>query len=441
MSLKAALSALHSEVQLVIRTGPDVGIENHGGSIGLGKYKTLVEAFAEAAGNVKGDVRLAKAIIGYTKGLATKNDDHINFFGGNMLGVDRIKFLDVDRARWFDSVLEVDESYLDECIATVPYVDQNWNVGSDAFNLSVIWAVHRLMSSGAAKDNIIREGMIEALIAMQFKFLTSIWFNFFKRPVDIDAAEATYAALTLKFILKREGSWHQLMRKRAVDLVSVESVRYKAFKTFSDDEAVVRTVTDLHTRTKQTIIDMYGVLDRIRSGNLRIQSTESHMISVTGDRIIKDQVTAYNTARFYLFDVSGNEESFIKHDLIAVVMDLMTTTSENAFISLLKIIANTPEGAGRKEVEWMMENTLMFSFDHIARNRINFRDVGAILVKMRFLFMSSKSSDGLLLELRNRIEKWVKKNSHLSASSALASARTALMLYFLLRALYSGTYK
>lgn len=438
MSLKLALGALHREVALIMP--PSVGIEASASS-GVGKYGTLVEAFTEAAGNVKGDLRLAKAIIGYTKGLATKNNDHISFFGGNRLGVDRIKFLDTDRNRWFDDVLEVDETFLEECIDSVPYVQDHWNVGGDSYNLSVIWAVHRLMTGGMGNDPRIREGMIEALIALQFKFYTSIWFNFFRRPVDLDAAEATYAALTLKFILKREGSWGQLMRKRAVDSISAESVRLKSFKMFADDEAVVRIVTDLHTRSKQTIIDMYGVLDRIRSGNLRIQSTESHAISVTGDRIIKDQVSAYNTARFYLFDVAGNEASFIKTDLVNVILDLMTTVSESAFINILKVIANAPEGAVRKEVEWMMETTLMHAFDYIATNRINFRDVGNILTKMRFLYMSSKSTDPTLLELRSRIEKFVKKNSHLSAQSALASARTSLMLYFLLRALYSGTYK
>jgi len=438
MSLKLALGALHREVALLMPRG--VGVEAIGGS-SVGNYGTLVAAFSEAAGNVKGDVKLAKAIIGYTKGLATKNDDHISFFGGNRLGVDRIKFLDSDRNRWFDDVLEVDESFLDECIASVPYVQSHWNVGADSYNLSVIWAVHRLMTGGMVNDKTVREGMIEALVALQFKFFTSIWFNFFRRPVDVDAAEATYAALTLKFILKREGSWGQLMRKRAEDSISAESVRYKSFKLFADDEAVVRIVTDLHTRSKQTIIDMYGVLDRIRSGNLRIQSTESHAISVTGDKIIKDQVSAYNSARFYLLDVSGNEASFIKADLVAVILELMTTVSEAAFINLLKVIANAQEGAMRKEVEWMMENTLMHAFDYIATNRINFRDVSNILVKMRFMYMSSKSTEPLLLELRTRIERFVKKNSHLSAQSALASARTSLMLYFLLRALYSGTYK
>ncbi len=427
---------LHMALKALLST-PSVGLEAYNGSGG----KTLIDAFSDAAGDVIGDVKLAKAIIGYTKGLMTKNDDHIKFFGGNLLGVDRIKFLDSDRDRWFDDVLQIDEHYLNECIQEVDYIDPSWNVGADAFNLSVIWTVHRLITGPQASNPVVIDAAKHALVALQFRFLTSIWFNFFRRPVDPDAAEATYTALTLKFILKREGSWGAMMEKRAEDLIAATSIRIKTLKVFADDEAVVRVVTDLQTRTKQTIIDMYGVLDRIRAGNLRVISTEAHSISVTGDKIIKDQVSAYNSARYYLLDVAGNESSFVKQDLVNVILDIMGTVSSQAFTDLLLVIARAPEGKLRSEAEWAMENTLLHAFDYIAKNRIRFDDIGTILLKMRALYMASKSSDPILLELRSRIERFVKQNSHLRAQAALASGRTSLMLYFLLRSLYSVSYK
>lgn len=421
-------------------TEPSFGLEAVDSPTGV-KYATLREAFEEAAGDVVGSVKLAKAVISYSKNIATKNDDHIRFFGGNLLGVERIKFLDADRNRWFDEVLGVDEEYLRECVHSTNYLNIDWKVASDPFNLSCIWVIHRLLTSPIAADKLAHEAMVEAAVVLQFKFYTSIWYNFFSKPTDQDAAEATYAALTLKFALKQLGSWGALMRDRGERLVAPDSIRYKPLKQFADDMAVTRIITDMQTRSKGTIIDMYGVLDNVRRGNLRIQSTSSTMMSLDGDKIIKDQVSTYNTARYYLLDVSGNPSSFIKRDLIDVVLKLMTSVSENAFISLLQVIATMPEGKGRQECEWMMENTLMHAFDYIAKNRVRFNDVGAILIKMKALYMSSKTTDPLLLELRSRIEKFVKKNSHLRSSAALASARSSLMLYFLLRALASNQYK
>ena len=118
----------------------------------------------------------------------------------------------------------------------------------------------------------------------------------------------------------------------------------------------------------------------------------------------------------------------------------MTTTSEQAFVDTLRIMSNEPVGTYRTEVEWMMEHTLIHAFDYIAKNRIRFNDVGIILVKLRAIYMSSKSTDPILLELRERIEKYVKANTHLKSPAALASVRTAIMLYFLLRAISSHQY-
>lgn len=401
---------------------------------------TLIKAFSEAAGNVEATPRLAKSISAFAKYLATCNDEHIEFFGGNLLGVNRIRFLDRDRAKWFDDILAVDEDYLRELVHSVPYIDKEWNVGADVFNLSIVWVLYKFMTSPQAHSKEFQQAMVDTLVILQFRFISSLYTSYFRRPVDRAAAEATYAAFTLKFNIKRMGSWGELMRDRAMAYISPESPHANTLKTFSPDEAVVYVVTDLQTRTRKTIKDQYHVLDQIRSGNLRIQTTQSTM-SIDGDKIIKDQVNAYANARRFLLDVSGNEASFIKKPLVDIVLDLMSTTSEYVFMDMLRAIANTPVGKLHDEIDWMLESTLQHAFEYIAKNRIRFNDIGIILVKMKAMYMSSKSTDPLLLELRKRIEKYVYKNSHLRSSAALASVRTALMLYFLLRALSSSQYR
>lgn len=401
---------------------------------------TLIKAFGTAAGNVEASPRLAKNISSFAKYLATCNDEHIDFFGGNLLGVNRIRFLDKDRAKWFDDILEVDEDYLRELVHSVPYIDKEWNVGADVFNLSVVWVLYKFMTSAQVNSKEYQQAMIDALVILQFRFISSLYTSYFRRPVDRAAAEATYAAFTLKFNIKRMGSWGELLRDRALAYISPESPHAKTLKEFAPDDAVVYVVTDLQTRTRKTIKDQYHVLDQIRSGNLRIQTTQS-TLTIDGDKIIKDQVNTYSNARRFLLDVSGNESSFIKKPLVDIVLDLMSTTSEYVFTDMLRVIANTPLGKGRDEIEWILESTLQHAFEYIAKNRIRFNDIGIILVKMKAMYMSSKSTDPLLLDLRRRIEKFVYKNSHLRSSAALASVRTAIMLYLLLRALSSSQYR
>lgn len=421
------------------RTVSRVGIEEFTEK-GEFKYATALDAFKEAAGNVVGDIKLAKAIISYFNDIKTRNDDHIHFFGGNLLGTQRIKFLDSDRNRWFDEVIMVDEDYLRECAHSVPSIRADWNVTGDIFNLSCIWVVHKLLSSPRASDKLIHEAAVITFVILQFKFITSIYSNYFQRLVDEEAAQATYDSLTLKFALKQLGSWEAMLRDRAEDFASKHGLHYKRLVDFSPDVGILYVISDLQTRTRSRIKDMYAVLDMVRSNNMRVRYT-SAQVEVDGDKIIRDQVNAYNSARYYLFDVAGNEASFIKRDLVNVILDLMTTVSEQAFIDLLRIIATTPTGKKREEIEWMMETTLMHGFDFICHNQIKFNDAANILIRLKAIYMSSKSTDPILLEMRSRIEKFVKKNSHLRSSAALAAARTSLMLYFMLRALASNQYR
>lgn len=400
------------------------------------KFKTIAAAFDEAMGGRRPDIQMCRRVIKYSIELASR-DEHLTFYGGNLLGTDRIRMLPSDRDRWFDEVIGVDEEYLKDCIHSVPSINTDWVVTSDVFNLSVVWFLHHCFKTLNIKDKTVHQAVVESIVVLQFKFLSSIYSNYFAKPVDYEAAEATYANLTMKFNIKRLGSWGALMRERAEAMTSKDSPHYQMLRTFDDDDQILYFVTDLQTRTRKTIKDQYKVLDKVRRGNLRIQTT-SQVVEMDGDRIIRDQVSAYNTAKRYLLDVSGNEASFIKNELVNVVLDIMGTVSRAGFIELLQVISNMPTGKQRDQMEELMSETLHHAFDHIVKNRIRFNDVGYILSKMRSLYMLS--NDPKLDKIRKELERFAKRHSHLRASAALASARTSIMLYFLLRALSSNTY-
>lgn len=400
---------------------------------------SIKEAMFLGSDNLEVTPRLLKRIVNFSKTIKSRTD-HIPFFGGNLLGVDQIRFYSTDRDAWFDDVLEVDEEYMRECLHKVDVINTEWIVTSDIFNVSCIWLVHLIYSKFGTKNKLAYEAMVEVLVMMQFRFLTSIYSHYFRKPVDNDAAEATYASLTMKFKIRQLGSWGAVLTDRAESFLANDSIHIEALSNLAPDDSVLYVITDMSTRTRKLIKDQYAVLDKIRSGNLRIQTTNASM-ELDGDKIIKDRINSYSVARNYLFDVSGNTASFIKRDLVSVVLDIMNTVSEQNFDDLLKAVANTKTGKPRDDVEWMMENTLLYSFDYIAKNRIRFIDTKFIIIKMRAKFMSSKSQEPILLQLRSRIERFAAANTRLKSPAALASARTTLMLYFLLRALASSLYR
>eukprot|EP00493_Phyllostaurus_siculus_P016240 UN16486 len=123
---------------------------------------------------------MCKRVINYSKSIASRGE-HLSFFGGNLMGVERIRWYDNDRDRWFDEVLQIDEAYLQECIHSVKAVNKDWKVAGDAFNLSVVWFIHKCIDELNPRDKIVHEAMVEALVMLQFRFLSSIYSHYFDK--------------------------------------------------------------------------------------------------------------------------------------------------------------------------------------------------------------------------------------------------------------------
>lgn len=102
--------------------------------------------------------------------------------------------------------------------------------------------------------------------------------------------------------------------------------------------------------------------------------------------------------------------------------------------------------AGVKEVEQLIEKTILHSFMYLSNNRTVVRetnDLTVLLGRLKGIYTSSKSSDPELLEIRDLAEKIIRKATTTKNSSAVASVRTAVLLYIVTRAFtmthYSGS--
>lgn len=397
------------------------------------KTDALRKAFDGVFKNVVVDKRLATKIRMYCSSVFNR-EGNVEWFGSNLLGVQTIRFYDSDRNRLFDEVLVVDEDLLEAEIAQTKTINGEWAVAGNTFNLAITYMVHLMMPKFADKD--IYNAAVDLVKLLQFKFYSSIYYHFFPKPVDMPAAEAAYSMLSLKFDIRRLGNWGQHLTERAEYFVSKECPHYNEVKAFNHPDLLIRFITDLNTRTKQTVKDYYGVLDTVRRSNARVL-TQTSRIDLDGESIIRDKVTALSTAKQTLIDASYDINNFYKEELARVALEMVPKASPVAMKTVLSYIAGLPLGKEREAVESIMNDALSHAFDLIVTNRINFKDVAFLLNRMRALYQSSKSTNEYVLSLRTRIEKLVKRETHLTHAAALAAVRNALLLYFLVRAIAS----
>jgi hypothetical protein len=200
------------------------------------------------------DNKLLQRILKYERDFINKNEDHITFFGGHLMGVQVVRFDPRDRAYWFDDVLEINEQSLQEKLYALisedpsdkgaPLIDPEFNVRSDVMNITCGYLVHRFMTVNSLPHDKKEQGAEAVIRIMLYKFLTSLLWNYFKYPANPQVAEATYNSLSLKFGLKKNGNWKKYLDERAHLTLHGDSIHHKTLFNMDDDEAFLYFIGD-----------------------------------------------------------------------------------------------------------------------------------------------------------------------------------------------------
>ena len=72
-------------------------------------YKNVREVFNDYCSDLPIDTKLCDRIEQYLNSFITRSPEHAQFFGGDTIGDNVVKFINSDRLRWFEEILRVDE--------------------------------------------------------------------------------------------------------------------------------------------------------------------------------------------------------------------------------------------------------------------------------------------------------------------------------------------
>lgn len=402
--------------------------------------ETIKSVFDKDCAGLDFGPALAQKLRDYERSFVNKNEDHIAFFGGNLLGVQTVRFQPEDSNRWFEEILETNEDYLEEKILALPSTHyrqdgQAAHVSSDPMNLSCAYLAHKLYVSPKLSPSLKHEAMVAVMLVLQYKFLTSRLYRLFRYPADKTVAEAAYAQLTKKFAIKQFGSWGAVFRARAEEIVAPHSIHFEAIAKMDDDKDVIYLLNDTQGRIRDMLKNIYSIQDSARRSGTRVAVT-SQMVEHDGESILKDKVKNLPGYVRYLNGIVTDKHSFIRHELTDVIEKIMFTMPARLFHQTLEFMSDNYRQARASEIEDVLKEVLLHAFDYLSQNRSlirNERDLPGILVKLRGVYMSSRSSDPALLELRRKTEKIVRLATDSKNDSVVASVRTGVLLYLVAR--------
>lgn len=407
-------------------------------SEGVKMSNAIKRTFDEECGRLEIDKALLKRLSKYNTDFVNKNQNHIEFFGGNTVGVQTVRFTDADRDRWFDEILEVDEGPLDDKLIALPTVNRDWHISSDAMNLSCIWLSQAIFNSKHLSAKEKADGMVDVFCILQYKYITSILFNFFKYPADKAIAEATYAQLSFKYAIKIYGSWSALIKARAEEIISETGIHYRTVTKMDIDDDVIKAVNDIQGRIKDIVKNICAVFHSVKQQGIKVTTTSAVMTDHDGQEILKDKSRSAIAYSRYMHSIVTDKTSFIKQELVTVIENMMHTMPPKLFIDALEWMSDNYSQNGAGIIEEVLDETMLHTLDYLSHNRDLIKkdsDLALILVKLRGVYMSSRSTDESLQQLREKTEKIVSISTGNKNESVISSVRTGVMLYIVLRAL------
>lgn len=403
-------------------------------------HTTAKYVFEEIITGVEYDKHFADLLHRYKQNFINRNKEHAAFFGGNLLGVHIVRFTTTDKNNWFDNVIQADEEILRERLHVLEGINPDWHVSSNVMNLSCIYVAHKLFHSALPAVQK-RQAMFDLFLILQFKFITSILSNFFPYPADKQVAEATYAALNMKFILKEKSSWLGLLSHRCEEILSRTSPHYNAISSMDSNKQVVEMLNAVHGALKGYIKNIREVMERVRVTGGKVSSVSS-VVGVNGEEILKDRIRGPMVFTNYLKSVLSDKNSFIREELLVVITKIMPSASYKHLRSALEYISANYFKSSHKNIEEIASLTMVHAFAYLSDNRVSLRsniDLAGMLVKLKGAYTSSRSTDPDLMRLRMLVEEVIRPAIDSKTEAVIASNRTAVLLYLVLRA-YSMSY-
>ena len=402
---------------------------------------TLKEVFDRQFEGVVFDRYMCFRIIEYTNRFMTKNPEHTEFFGGVFIGVNPIMFTEFDRESWYQDVLTVDETALKDDFKHVTDINPDFNVMSEPFNYTAFYVCHRLYQEGSIPLKLRHTAMVMSLVMLHATFLTSLLYHRFRKyQASREVAQAAYNTLTMRFDIRRYGSWRELLEARAEEILTLSGVYGKFIKDFKPDPKVIGVLTTNQGRIRKLINNLFSVYDRVRLQGDKVKAQATTMVTTDGEVIMRDRVNGYATYRRYLRRVVQERDSFIKDPLIKITLGAITNASEEPLRQALEYLSKT---IGKEDyMDELVDDSVVNTFGFLSTQRTILRRnaLDAIVAKIKIQLTAPRAGDPVVLRLRHNGDVLVKASIKRKTPSVIVSTRTAVLMYLVLRALTKDTY-
>lgn len=409
----------------------------------------IKELFDKEFARTEFDLKFSLKVSRFTRVFMHKGE-HSAFFGSGLLAVHRVRWTSSETNGFFDDIINVDPDDLKDKIDALDNIDPNHIVTTDAFNLAVVYCVHRVMTSEQLPLVKRRETAVNLLRLLHFKFICSLLTNYFPYGTDLSIALQTYEAMNNRYDLKIYKTWANLITARAESILDQRGIHHATIMNFNNDDGVKYMVSDIQTRIRVVIKTLTALYYQIKAGGSKVIST-STLVEVDGGLEVRDIKRQFPKYRRYLFDIIVDTTSFVRPDLLELIGKAIPSMDVRVLLSSLNYLSMHVGDSKGNKVKDFVERTLEFSFDFIQSKGISPQNLPELLNGIKGVLNASRNKERDVMFLRTRGDEIVKlakgliqvssSGKTMSINAPVSSERTGMILYIVLRTLTMNYYQ
>ena len=397
--------------------------------------RSLKEVMDDLFDGVKWDEKLAKELYQFRVKYVTQNREHAEFFGGNLLGVNKVHFKDSDRDRFFD-ILDMSYMVVRETLMEADDVVHRYKVGGDTLNLVLMYMIHRFTVAKGLSDKAREGARTDLALVFFYRCAAILISDYFHFQADPKIVQKAYANLSKKFLIKELGSWNKVMDYRAKEFLGKDSPHKQTLQMFHDGVAVQYAIADSQGRIKSMILGYYAELEYVRKQGGGIGVQKATKIGEEGVEELVAKSHSAESAVHVLRQSLPDPHSFILEEPLRIIAKNNTNTSLRAVRTVLEWMSlGYSQPAHSKQIDdWVGKVAVQAAYyltNHIEPTKQ--RDLVYVLKTLKDLFLSSRSQDPDLVAIRDDGEKIVVAALGKLSNSLMMATRTAVIMYLCLR--------
>jgi len=404
---------------------------------------TIKEVMDEIWSGIKFDSRLAKKVHMYRIEFVTRNSEHMAFFGGNLMGVHKVRFTLSDYSRFFDVMLDAEADAIERQISTITTINHEFKISSDALNQTVLYMIHRFLTSPLLSSSKRIEAAVDLGLIFGYRTIAALLVHYFKYPIDTYTAQAVYERLSGRYLIKKLGTWQDVFEYRAKELIDSHGVHYQNIVKYNDDLAIVNILNDMHGRIKDMLKNIYAEFIKVHEQGDKLGVNKSTMIDADGAEIVKDRVHGLDNYKTYIENCVVDKNTFIKYELIDVVSSVVPTAKGKSLGLSLEWMVEHVTGKGRQHVIDFIDLSMVMSYNYLLKNEYvlhRSRDIVTLVGKLKGYILSSREDSADMNRLRDIGAEIVRNATGHQSEQTISAVRNALFLYVCIRAYTKHAY-